>query len=129
MRVEQLYPFPLQELEQMLSTFAKQTPVYWVQEEPQNNGAWPFIRSRIGDQLRGNGIHPLYAIARAESASPATGSKACHKLEQKQILDAAFAWSFSNQSEGQKSPPASSKAFQKPMNILHFICLWCSQSP
>ena len=61
----------------------------WVQDEPVNMGAWPALRGRWGDAAPGG--RPLTAVARAESASPATGSASSHRLEQQQIFAQAFA--------------------------------------
>jgi 2-oxoglutarate dehydrogenase E1 component len=88
LRVEQLYPFPEAELQQKLSVYGKDTPVFWVQEEPRNMGAWPAIRIRFGDWVFGT--HPLSGITREESASPATGSGTSHKIEQQAILKQAL---------------------------------------
>jgi len=88
-RVEQLFPLPDTVLRAALGDLPAGTPAVWVQEEPVNMGAWPHLRARFGDRLLGR--WPLSVIARAESASPATGSAAAHRLEQQQIHDRAFA--------------------------------------
>ncbi len=86
-RLEQLYPLNA-ELDAALAPYADGTPLVWVQEEPRNMGAWYFLNARlrehVGDRL------PLSLVSRVESASPATGSKASHYVEQKQLLDAAL---------------------------------------
>lgn len=87
-RLEQLYPLN-HELNDALANFKNGTPLVWVQEEPVNYGGWYYInavlRQTIGDRL------PLSVVARQASASPATGSKASHNLEQKRLLNEAFA--------------------------------------
>jgi 2-oxoglutarate dehydrogenase E1 component len=88
-RLEQLYPFPKQELASLLDAYAPNTRIVWVQDEPENMGAWPFLRLRFGDRLLGR--HPMSAVSRDESASPATGSAHSHKLEQQELIDRAFA--------------------------------------
>ena len=88
LRLEQLYPFPEAELRQKLSVYGKDVPVFWVQEEPRNMGAWPSIRIRFGDAVFDT--HPLTGITRVESASPATGSGTSHKIEQQAILKQAL---------------------------------------
>ncbi|MEZ6122885.1 MAG: 2-oxoglutarate dehydrogenase E1 component [Planctomycetaceae bacterium] len=88
LRLEQLYPFPEQELQQQLSAFAADVPVSWVQEEPRNMGAWPFMRIRFGDRMFDT--HPFDGITRPESSSPATGSGTSHRIEQKAILQQAL---------------------------------------
>ena len=84
-RVEQLYPFPADQLRQELNGL-DQAEVWWVQEEPENMGAWYYLRrvcrDRLGLDLRG--------LTREESASPAAGSLAVHQAEQAGLLDAAF---------------------------------------
>ncbi len=87
-RLEQYYPLS-DALDRALAPYAPGTPVVWVQEEPRNMGAWYFVNARRDEIVRGR--HPLSLVSRPESASPATGSKAAHDLEQKMLLEAAFA--------------------------------------
>jgi 2-oxoglutarate dehydrogenase E1 component len=87
-RVEQLYPLADRYLHAALEHLEDGTPAVWVQEEPENMGAWRTIKARFGSMLFGR--FPLTAACRAESASPATGSASCHKLEQGQLLEKAF---------------------------------------
>jgi 2-oxoglutarate dehydrogenase E1 component len=87
-RVEQLYPLPDMYLHAAVEHLEDGTPVVWVQEEPENMGAWRTIKARFGSMLFGR--FPLSAACRHESASPATGSNSCHKLEQVQLLEKAF---------------------------------------
>ncbi len=86
-RMEQLYPLS-PALGAVLAPYKEGTPVVWVQEEPRNMGAWYFLNAHRTELLAGR--HPLSLVSRAESASPATGSKAAHDLEQKMLLDEAF---------------------------------------
>jgi 2-oxoglutarate dehydrogenase E1 component len=88
-RLEQLYPFPQAGLEEVLSVYPDGTLVTWVQEEPCNMGAWTFIKMNLGDSIGGR--WPLAGvISRPESASPSTGSKKTHKLEQEEIVSEAL---------------------------------------
>ena len=88
-RVEQYYPLRAEELTGALAGLRKGTPAAWVQDEPLNMGAWLHVKNRFGDAL---GLRaPLGAVARAESASPAPGPAGSHKLEQRALLDRAFA--------------------------------------
>ncbi len=88
-RVEQLYPLPLTELEQVLSAFPDGTPVIWVQEEPRNMGAFYFIKINFGDSVCQR--WPLVGqIYRPESASPSTGSKKAHVIEHNELMAEAF---------------------------------------
>ena len=64
------------------------TPITWVQEEPENMGAWFYLRARFGEKLFER--FPLSVKSRAASASPATGSARSHKLEQQQLISEAF---------------------------------------
>jgi 2-oxoglutarate dehydrogenase E1 component len=87
-RLEQLYPIN-EELSSVLSTYKDGTRIVWVQEEPRNMGAWYFMNANVaavfGERL------PLSVVSRPAAASPATGSKASHDLEQQRLLAEAFA--------------------------------------
>ncbi|HTL73279.1 MAG TPA: 2-oxoglutarate dehydrogenase E1 component, partial [bacterium] len=87
-RVEQLYPLPAELLQSALAPYRDGTPVFWVQEEPENMGAWYDFRVRFGDQLFGR--HPFAGISRPASASPACGSANAHKREQAALIAQAF---------------------------------------
>ncbi len=88
LRMEQYYPIPYQELNDALEPFAKTAPIIWVQEEPVNMGAWPFIHFHFGTHMQDK--HALHFVGRPESSSPATGSSASHKREQANVLERAF---------------------------------------
>jgi 2-oxoglutarate dehydrogenase E1 component len=88
-RLEQLYPLHKDTLEKLLSVYAAETPVFWVQEEPENMGAWRFLLAQFGPRLFSR--HPLASVARAASASPATGSASIHKREQAEVVQKSFA--------------------------------------
>ena len=88
-RLEQLYPLPETALQSALAAYAEGTQVLWVQEEPENMGAWRFLRSRFGEHLFGK--YPFGGIRRPASASPATGSGRIHKKDQKYLIAQAFA--------------------------------------
>ena len=87
-RVEQLYPWPEEALASVLGHYPAAEQVVWVQEEPENMGAWSFAHGRLHRLLRDR--FRLTHVSRAESASPATGSAALHALEQEDILRRAF---------------------------------------
>ncbi|MFM8708770.1 MAG: 2-oxoglutarate dehydrogenase E1 component, partial [Planctomycetia bacterium] len=87
-RVEQLYPLPKRALEAALADYAPGTPVVWVQEEPENMGVWRFFRIHFGEKLLDR--FPFSGVCRQSAASPATGSKKSHDLEQNELLAAAF---------------------------------------
>ncbi len=88
-RVEQLYPLPHREIQAELSRYATDTPVYWVQEEPCNMGAGYFMKIKW-EQFGLFERWPLKVVARPESASPSTGSKKAHYLEQEELLQASM---------------------------------------
>jgi 2-oxoglutarate dehydrogenase E1 component len=87
-RLEQLYPLS-DALSRALAPYREGTPVMWVQEEPRNMGPWYFLNARRQEMFGAR--HPLALVSRPESASPATGSSAAHQLEQKMLIDQAFA--------------------------------------
>ena len=89
MRVEQLYPLSVEELMQSLDGLADGSELFWVQEEPTNMGAWPYIKLNYSDALSRR--FALRRISRVESASPSTGSMAAHKLEQAELINEALA--------------------------------------
>lgn len=84
--LDQLYPFPKQELAEEMARHPNARDVVWVQEEPENMGALFFIRHRI-ERLLGRRIR---VIKRSASGSPATGSAKAHALEQQTLLTLAF---------------------------------------
>ena len=88
-RIEQLYPIDSGVFEDLLGVYPSGTPVVWAQVEPENMGAWPYLRTRFGDSLCG-GKYPMSVAARQPSASPATGSSTSHKAEQKSVLKRAL---------------------------------------
>jgi 2-oxoglutarate dehydrogenase E1 component len=87
-RIEQYYPLREELLAEALREVPAFTPVYWVQEEPENMGAWRYWKARFGSELLGR--FPLHVACRPESASPATGSKFIHRQEQQTLLQQAF---------------------------------------
>ncbi len=87
-RYEQLYPYKPEVLEAIMKPYADGTPVFWVQEEPINMGAWRHIRVFYGHEMFDR--FPFKHITRPPSASPATGSSSSHKKEQELILNEAF---------------------------------------
>jgi 2-oxoglutarate dehydrogenase E1 component len=87
-RLEQLYPFPDVALREALGGYTNVEELVWLQEEPENMGAWEFVRPRL-ESLLGARM-PLRYIGRARSASPSEGSAAWHQLNQKAIVEQAF---------------------------------------
>ena len=79
-RLEQLYPFPQKQLDEILKKYKKVKPV-WVQEEPKNMGGFGFMLQHYG---------AIECISRKPSASPATGYNKIHIKEQEELLKKAF---------------------------------------
>src|SRR5262249_40124575 len=88
LRIEQLYPFPAEPLRRAMEQYPDGSSAYWVQEEPENMGAWRYLRVRLGESFSAR--RPLGAFPGPPSAGPAGGSGASHKLEQERLLDEAF---------------------------------------
>ena len=88
-RVEQLYPWPGEQIREILTGYPDAGEVYWIQDEPDNMGPWPFVHGRLHKLLRDDWT--LKHRSRFESASPATGSHIVHEQESEQLMDEAFA--------------------------------------
>ena len=86
--IEQLYPFPEQQIQAALRAWPRARQVVWVQEEPANMGALAFVRPEI--QRLAGGRH-VTTVKRSASASPATGSNKAHRMEQEALIRLAFA--------------------------------------
>jgi 2-oxoglutarate dehydrogenase E1 component len=91
-RVERLYPFPTEELGAELARFpagagaGAGAEVRWVQEEPENQGAWSFVGPRM-HRLAGR---PVACVSRPQASAPAVGSARRHAEEQKDLVLSAF---------------------------------------
>ncbi len=82
-RIEQIYPWPAEQISAIVEKYSNATRFLWVQEEPANMGAWPFIMRHYKE-------NDLLLVARPESGSPATGSPQLHKLRQQKIVQKTF---------------------------------------
>jgi len=87
-RVEQLYPFPEDAVAAILERYEKVREVCWVQEEPENMGAWEFVRPLLETTVSGR--HPLRYIGRSRNSSPSEGSSTWHAANQRAIVDQVF---------------------------------------
>ena len=87
-RLEQLYPLPVEEVKAELARYAPDVEVIWVQDEPENQGPWPFLTLKLLPQLDGRTVR---AVTRPSSSAPAVGSGKVHAEQQTELLDAAFA--------------------------------------
>ncbi len=101
-RLEQLYPVPMRDLRAMFDAYPNADEIVWVQEEPENMGAWDFIRPHLVEVSSGR---TLRKVARPRSASPAEGSAARHALNQQALVSQAFA---------DRSGPRTEAAAAKP---------------
>jgi 2-oxoglutarate dehydrogenase E1 component len=87
-RIEQLYPFPQKAYEAELRKYANLAEVLWVQDEPQNQGAWSQIQQNLFAGMKPG--QKLSYAGRPASASPAVGYYYKHLAQQKELLNAAF---------------------------------------
>jgi 2-oxoglutarate dehydrogenase E1 component len=88
-RLEELYPFPIEEYAQTISRYPNAREVIWCQEEPQNQGAWYQIRHRLQEPLGER--HDLFYAGRPGAAAPASGIHALHVRQQEAFVSAALA--------------------------------------
>jgi 2-oxoglutarate dehydrogenase E1 component len=110
-RVEQLYPYPEKELAGILAKYKNVKEVVWVQEEPQNRGAWVFISDRLQPML-GDGVKLTYC-GRDEAASPAVGSKKASDAEEAEIIGTAL--DFANMGKNDPNTKAAGNGQAKPV--------------
>jgi 2-oxoglutarate dehydrogenase E1 component len=87
-RVEQLYPYPADELRETVRRFPNLREIRWVQEEPSNQGVWPDYGLRLPEIFHGI---PVILVSRPELAARSGGSHAVHASEQRVLMDQAFA--------------------------------------
>jgi multifunctional 2-oxoglutarate metabolism enzyme len=86
-RLERLYPLPAEQIASELAKYPAAAEVVWVQEEPANMGAWPFIAMHLPNQIG----RLIGVVSRPESSAPASGKAKKHAAEQAAIVDAVFA--------------------------------------
>ncbi len=84
-RLEQLYPMPLEEIRVALAQYPN-AELVWVQDEPANQGAWPFVGLQLREALGRN----IRRLSRASAASPATGNHHRHESEQHELIESVF---------------------------------------
>jgi 2-oxoglutarate dehydrogenase E1 component len=87
-RVEQLYPFPEDAIRELIDRYTNAREVCWVQEEPENMGAWEFARPLLESIV--DGKHLLRYIGRSRNSSPSEGSSSWHAANQRAIVDQVF---------------------------------------
>jgi 2-oxoglutarate dehydrogenase complex dehydrogenase (E1) component-like enzyme len=86
-RLEQLYPVPMRDLRAAIDAFPNAGEVVWVQEEPENMGAWEFVRAHLQELSGGRTVR---RVARPRSAGPAEGSAARHSINQQSLISQAL---------------------------------------
>ena len=90
-RLEQLYPFPVEAVAELVAGLPGLEEIVWAQEEPQNMGAWRSIRHRLDDAARSSSSVPgVTYVGRSWRASPSEGYPTAHQLEQDRIVRAAL---------------------------------------
>jgi len=87
-RLEQLYPFPTNQIEKLVAKYGNEAKYLWAQEEPENMGAWSFI-------LRYWKFGPITCCSRHSSASPASGSPKVHEIRHNEIIDKVMNYALS----------------------------------
>jgi 2-oxoglutarate dehydrogenase E1 component len=87
-RIEELYPFPIEEYARVVARYRNATEIVWCQEEPQNQGAWYQIRHRLQEPL--NDQQQLFYAGRPHAAAPASGIHALHVRQQQSLVSAAL---------------------------------------
>ena len=87
-RIEQLYPFPIDEFAATIASYPNATEIVWCQEEPQNQGAWYQVRHRLQEPLGEQ--HQLFYAGRPGAAAPASGVFKLHVQQQQALVDAAL---------------------------------------
>ncbi len=88
LRIEQLSPFPMETTAELLSRYPNASEFLWLQEEPENMGAWGYVRSRMAEMNGGKIV--LKYFGRPASSSPSEGSFAWHSQNQQAIISQAF---------------------------------------
>jgi len=94
LRLEQIYPFNSERLLEISKTYPRDIELVWVQEEPRNNGVYPFMGAKF--HYHWAGMKKLYYVGRKPSASPAAGSPEQHDREQKDIIARALGAPFTS---------------------------------
>jgi 2-oxoglutarate dehydrogenase E1 component len=84
-RIEQMYPFPKKQVDEVLASYKGAKKVFWAQEEPENMGPWSFI-------LRKWNLSPIICYSRNESGSPASGSPKVHEIRHNSIINQVMSY-------------------------------------
>ncbi|SFC77694.1 2-oxoglutarate dehydrogenase E1 component [Bacillus sp. OV322] len=87
-RIEEIYPFPFEEIQKVMKKYPNLKEIIWLQEEPKNMGAWNFVEPRL-NAAAPHGLNVSY-IGRKRRSSPAEGDPTVHKKEQQRIITQAI---------------------------------------
>lgn len=98
-RIEQLYPFPKMDVERLINRFPNLKEILWVQEEPQNMGAWNYVEPRI--LARATDGTTVRYVGRPKRSSPASGFQTVHNIEQKRIISVALSRAATTNAKGE----------------------------
>ncbi|MGN0121758.1 MAG: multifunctional oxoglutarate decarboxylase/oxoglutarate dehydrogenase thiamine pyrophosphate-binding subunit/dihydrolipoyllysine-residue succinyltransferase subunit [Rhodococcus sp. (in: high G+C Gram-positive bacteria)] len=88
-RIEQLYPVPRRRIAETLEQYPNATEFFWVQEEPANQGAWPFLGLALPELLPEK-LSGIKRVSRRAMSAPSSGSSKVHAVEQQEIIEKAF---------------------------------------
>jgi 2-oxoglutarate dehydrogenase E1 component len=99
-RLDQIYPLPLNQIDSIIKKYKNAKELFWVQEEPQNMGAWPFILRKTHLDYQFN------LISRKESGSPATGHLKQHLSQHDYIMSSAFSFDLKGATEASQNGAA-----------------------
>jgi 2-oxoglutarate dehydrogenase E1 component len=104
-RIEQLYPFPIEQYADVVASYPNAVEIVWCQEEPQNQGAWYHIRHRLQEPLADQ--QQLFYAGREGAAAPASGIYKLHLQQQQALVEAAL--NISVQARKSAKPPAKKR--------------------
>ena len=104
-RIEQLYPFPIEQYAELLAGYPHADDIVWCQEEPQNQGAWYQIRHRLQEALSDE--QQLFYAGREGAAAPASGIYKLHLQQQQALVEAAL--NIQVQAHKSAKPPAKKR--------------------
>ena len=99
LRLEQIYPWPMDQLKKAAKKYSRARRWCWVQEEPENMGGWQFIRQRLEEVIK----QPLLYIGREAASSPATGFPIIYRREQNEIIEKAVGATGGSQQQSEVS--------------------------
>ena len=87
-RIEQIFPWPAEAFERIVAVYPNANEIFWLQEEPENMGAWNFVKGHLFEPYEHS--HRIHRVSRYASGSPAAGMSTIHAQEQAELLERAF---------------------------------------